>query len=75
MAQDFHFRSVAKAINWRVPGTVDTFVLSFLITGCAKFAGGIAATEVITKVALFYGHERVWAKVPWERGKVVPDRE
>jgi hypothetical protein len=27
--------------------------LSFLITGSAKFAGGIAATEVITKVALF----------------------
>jgi uncharacterized membrane protein len=75
MSQDSHIRSVAKAISWRATGTVDTFVLSFLITGSAKFAGSIAATEVITKIALFYGHERVWAAVRWGRTKVTPDRE
>jgi uncharacterized membrane protein len=75
MSQDSHIRSVAKAISWRATGTVDTFVLSFLITGSAKFAGGIAATEVITKVALFYGHERVWAAVRWGRAKAAPEIE
>jgi uncharacterized membrane protein len=49
--------------------------LSFLITGSAKFAGGIAATEVITKVALFYGHERVWAAVTRGRPKAAPEIE
>ena len=75
MSQDSHIRSVAKAISWRATGTIDTFVLSFLITGSVKFAGSIAATEVITKVALFYGHERVWATVRWGRSKVAPGRE
>ncbi len=75
MSQDSHIRSIAKAISWRVTGTVDTFVLSFLITGSAKFAGSIAATEVITKIALFYGHERVWAAVRWGRTKVASGRE
>jgi uncharacterized membrane protein len=73
MSQDSHIRSVAKAISWRITGTVDTFVLSFLITGSAKFAGSIAATEVITKIGLFYGHERVWTAVRWGRSEVVAE--
>jgi uncharacterized membrane protein len=73
MSQDSHIRSIAKAISWRVTGTVDTFVLSFLITGSAKFAGSIAATEVVTKIALFYGHERIWSAVRWGRSKITPE--
>ncbi len=53
-----HTRSFMKAVTWRVTGTVDTFILSFIITGSAKFAGSIAGTEVITKVFLYYFHER-----------------
>jgi uncharacterized membrane protein len=60
-------RSLAKAISWRATGTVDTFILSWLITGELKLAGGIAATEVITKIALFWAHERVWNKINWGR--------
>ena len=58
-------RSFAKAISWRITGSIDTFVLSWLITGNAKFAGTIASTEVITKILLFYFHERAWAVVRW----------
>ena len=56
-------------------GTVDTFVLSFLITGSVKFAGSIAGTELATKIALYYGHERVWSTIRWGREKVAPDRK
>jgi len=68
-----HLRSVAKAISWRVTGTIDTFVLSFLITGSLKLAGGIAATEVVTKVVLFYGHERLWDRIKWGRPAASPE--
>ncbi len=44
----------------RTLGTVDTFLISWLITGTAALAGGIAATEVATKIVLFYLHERGW---------------
>ena len=64
---DSHARSVAKAVSWRTLGTVDTFAISWLITGTAALAGGIAATEVATKVVLFYLHERAWNLVRRER--------
>jgi uncharacterized membrane protein len=66
---DSHARSVAKAVSWRTLGTVDTFAISWLITGTAALAGGIAATEVVTKVVLFYLHERAWNLVRWGRGR------
>ena len=64
---DSHTRSVAKAVSWRATGTIDTFVISWLITGRAATAGGIAATEVLTKVVLFYFHERSWNLIRWGR--------
>ena len=42
------------------PGTVDTFIISFL-TGKATIAGSITGVELLTKVALYYFHERIWA--------------
>jgi uncharacterized membrane protein len=68
-SREAHSRSLVKAVSWRCTGSVDTFVLSWLITGSFKFASGIAATELVTKVVLYYLHERVWAFVPWGRGE------
>jgi uncharacterized membrane protein len=62
---DTHRRSVAKAIIWRITGTLDTFFISWIITGELALAGGIAATEVITKIFLYWGHERVWNRIKW----------
>ena len=64
---DTSTRSLAKAISWRVTGTVDTFIISWLITGELALASGIAITEVVTKIFLFWLHERVWNKVSWGR--------
>ncbi len=64
---DSHSRSLAKAISWRTTGTIDTFILSWLITGNLHFAGAIAGSEIITKITLFYFHERVWSMIPWGR--------
>ena len=60
-----HKRSLAKAISWRITGTLDTFIISWVITGHLALAGGIAATEVITKVGLYWLHERVWNRIRW----------
>ena len=63
-----HSRSVAKAVSWRLTGTLDTFIVSLFITGRFTLAGSIAATEFLTKIALYYGHERTWSLVRWGRG-------
>jgi uncharacterized membrane protein len=60
-------RSLAKAISWRVTGTIDTFLISWLITGQPIVALSISAVEVLTKVGLFWLHERVWNRVKWGR--------
>jgi uncharacterized membrane protein len=58
-------RSLAKAVSWRITGTIDTFVISSIITGKLTVAGSIAATELFTKVMLYYFHERIWAAIGW----------
>ena len=53
-------RSAFKTMTWRVLATTDTFILSFFITGNLVFAGSIASIEVLTKLVLYYWHERLW---------------
>jgi sulfate adenylyltransferase subunit 1 (EFTu-like GTPase family)/uncharacterized membrane protein len=60
-----HARSFVKAVSWRTTGSLDTFVVTFVISGSTKLAGSVALTEVLTKILIYYGHERVWALVPW----------
>lgn len=60
-------RSLAKAISWRVTGTIDTFLISWFITGQVLLASGIALTEIMTKIFLFWLHERVWNKIQWQK--------
>jgi uncharacterized membrane protein len=62
-----HYRSLVKAISWRATGTVDTIVISFLVTGQIKLAVSIGFVELFTKVALFYVHERIWNRIPLGR--------
>jgi uncharacterized membrane protein len=60
-----HSRSFAKAVSWRAVGTIDTFIISFFVTGKVSLAGTIAAVEVVTKIMIYYLHERVWAAISW----------
>src|SRR5688572_19936864 len=55
-----HFRSIIKGISWRIVGTVDTIVLSFILTGQINTALKIGFSEIVTKVLLYYLHERAW---------------
>ena len=56
-------RSLAKAISWRVTGSLDTILLSWLFTQSMNTALAIGLTEVITKTFLYYGHERIWSRI------------
>ena len=60
-----HRRSFVKAASWRALGSIDTFLLSWLFTSSAKAAGAIAGTEILTKLLLYYFHERVWSSIRW----------
>ena len=74
-APEAHTRSFVKAVSWRVLGSIDTFVISYFVTGRLVFAASIASVETFTKICLFYFHERAWAFVPWGRPDVVAAKE
>lgn len=60
-----HLRSIIKGISWRVVGTLDTMIISYIVTGNLTYAGIIGLAESCTKIFLFWGHERCWQKISW----------
>lgn len=71
--QEKAYRSVIKTISWRTVGTIDTMVISYLITGSLVMAASIGSIEVVTKMILYYYHERAWNKINLGRYKANAD--
>ena len=53
-------RHILKSITWRLVGTIDTVILSWFITGNLQIGLKIGGVEIITKMILYYFHERLW---------------
>lgn len=66
-AQEHFSRSLLKSVSWRIIGTLDTIVISYIITGKLAFALSIGGIELVTKMILYVVHERVWNKIKWGR--------
>ncbi|CAL2075272.1 DUF2061 domain-containing protein [Tenacibaculum sp. 190524A02b] len=60
-------RSIVKSISWRFLGTIDTILISWVITGEVRTAFSIGAIELVTKMLLYFFHERVWNSIKWGR--------
>jgi uncharacterized membrane protein len=58
-------RTTIKTCSWRAFGSIDTIVLAWFFTGNVSTALSIGGTEVITKLTLYFIHERIWARVPF----------
>ena len=65
--KDDKSRSVGKTISWRVLATCDTILISYIITRSFTIAATIGSIEVITKMFLYYFHERAWNKFSFGR--------
>ena len=60
---DSRKRHLAKTLTWRVVGTMDTMILAWIISGNPMTGFKIGAAEVVTKMILYYLHERTWYKI------------
>lgn len=58
-------RSIAKSISWRAIGTLDTIIISWIVTGTLHLAFSIGFIELITKMILYFFHERIWNAINW----------
>lgn len=58
-------RSLLKTISWRVIGSLDTVVIAYLITNEVNDALTIGGIELISKMVLYFFHERTWNTIRW----------
>jgi uncharacterized membrane protein len=58
-------RSIAKAFSWRVIGTLDTLIISYILIGKISLAASIASIDFVTKMILYFFHERFWNLIKW----------
>lgn len=58
-------RSIAKAISFRVIATAATLVLVWALTGDLAMAGVVGVFDVISKLIIYYLHERAWDTISW----------
>lgn len=65
-------RSVVKALTWRIIASLDTMIIAYFVTG-GDFnkAISIGGFEIITKMVIYFFHERAWNNIKW--GKRVED--
>ena len=70
-------RALAKAISWRILGTVGTSVVVLVFTGRWELAVSIGGVEFLGKIVLFFIHERLWDRIrfghPAHHPPVPPD--
>jgi uncharacterized membrane protein len=55
-------RSLLKTLSWRIVASTDTFLLTWLVTGSIKAGLTVSGLEIITKMILYYFHERAWLR-------------
>lgn len=58
-------RSLAKTVSWRLIGSIDTMVITYAVTGNWRFGLAVGGFEVMSKMILYYVHERVWQRIKW----------
>ncbi len=73
--RDRPLKSIVKAITWRIIASATTFTLALLFFGNDRYAlekaTGIALTEAVIKMILYYLHERAWTSISWGRMRVI----
>ncbi|MEI6866291.1 DUF2061 domain-containing protein [Flavicella sp.] len=67
VASDKPIRSFLKALTWRVIGTLDTMLVSYFVVSDVKIASTIAGVDFLTKMILYFFHERLWSTIKWGR--------
>src|SRR5258708_31486330 len=63
MYSESHSRSIAKAVTWRILGTITTSLLVFIFTRRLVLSLTVGALEFLSKIGLFWMHERVWDRI------------
>jgi adenylylsulfate kinase len=70
--RDTHGRSVAKAFSWRIIASATTTFITLIVTGRLTQALFVGGAEFLSKIGLFWGHERVWERIGYGKQEITP---
>lgn len=60
-------RSIAKAVSYRLLGSLSTALIVFIFSGNPKVSVGVGLADMVMKIALYYLHERLWNHISFGR--------
>jgi len=64
-----NYRSLFKAVSYRTLGSAATALIVYLLSGRLGLSLGTGGLDMVTKIGLYYLHERVWERIPYGRSK------
>tara|TARA_B100000787_G_scaffold148102_1_gene119448 strand:+ start:77 stop:283 length:207 start_codon:yes stop_codon:yes gene_type:complete len=67
MSSDLQKRTIIKTLTWRFTASLTTFVIAWILTGDLLIGISIGSIEAVTKIFLYYFHERIWNNISWAR--------
>ena len=66
---DTHARSLAKAVSYRILGSITTALIFYVLSGKLTLSLGAGALDMVAKIGLYFLHERLWTRIPFGRSK------
>jgi adenylylsulfate kinase len=72
MFRETNTRSIVKGVSWRVVATTTTIIIVYVFFGRLDLAIAAGLIETVLKVALYWGHEKIWQRIHWGKKKIEP---
>lgn len=66
-------RSIAKAVSYRVFGTLTTAGLVYVLFGELKLAAAVGILDTLFKIGVYIAHERAWNRISYGREHKQPE--
>ena len=67
MSTDLQRRTIVKTLTWRVTASLTTFIIAWILTGDLLIGISIGSIEAVSKIFLYYFHERIWNNINWAK--------
>ncbi len=70
-----HYRSIVKAVSYRILGSATTAGIFYVLTGKGSLSLGAGALDMVLKIGVYFVHERIWNHINFGRSTKAPEYE
>ena len=70
-----HYRSIVKAVSYRILGSTTTALIFYVLTGKPSLSLGAGALDMVLKIGAYFIHERIWNHINFGRSTKAPEYE